>query len=951
MRVLISGTTGWIGGELAKKLVAEGSTVSGVGRRPTVIDGVESLQVDIMSNDSCKQISERKYDVAVHLAGSLGWCTLEQAVDINIAGTRRFVQAAIDSGAKRIVVASSVATIGTQAPTHPPSKLPMKPDHKFEGGPWSYAFSKYSVEQLIRYMASDPAYKGIDFVLVRVGATVTDPPEIRHFDGIVNGKEVSWLVDPAACIPKPYTAAEPKVFPEDALCAVALSDQVSCLLSAVKAPLKEGVRTVACVAPKVYASDTVPELMRSWYGEEAASRIDMSYYEQPGHERDPIYDLDVGRQELGWEPKLDLLQSRPEALAAIEAKMAARAKAKADAAAAAPPMKPVNVVVVKRVPKESEEQWLRMANELAEATWKEDGCLQYEFVRGDADTFIIVEKWTSMTHLEAHFATPHFVKLVPAMDAISTTVSIDKCSDALAVNRAPRTTRILVLFDSNSTSTQQMAELVAEGARQLNHMDVRIRCVPGPDNHWDCKDVRQAYIPANFGDVLWADGVACGSPTNLGCISWRMKKFWDDMSQAGFWSRLDGKIGCSFSSVGGEAGGAELVNMAMNSIMMNYGFACFGVTDYVSFKNTLHYGAAVAKAPREEADKMACRRLGRRLAEFTGFYISHRPETHPNVASKAVDYNFWKGPIPPRSADPADLLKLNLMRFDGPVECEMLSAKALDSLPVYPATLPTDSAGKLVAGPGSGSASGGAMKLALVYTKMEDYVHGSTAAAASFVSELLTAKGWRTVVTDDAAAIEKPTAEAYDLIVLVNNSGKIFNPECEALTDHLANGRPVLGVHAALACFLDGVDAVGATPMNATCPLIRQVFGAHFLNHPPPQDGTVKMHREAGDFWRAKDMLGCIPDTFTHHDEFFNFSCNPVAEFGVTPLASVDESTYTGGTMGEQHPIVWCREYGDKNAKIFYCGLGHFSSEYTATGEKKFVAQFLRAGLKYLTGQ
>jgi NAD(P)H dehydrogenase (quinone) len=46
--------------------------------------------------------------------------------------------------------------------------------------------------------------------------------------------------------------------------------------------------------------------------------------------------------------------------------------------------------------------------------------------------------------------------------------------------------------------------------------------------------------------------------------------------------------------------------MAMMTVMMNYGFLVFGVTDYVEKQFTLHYGAVMAGEPREEKEKEAC---------------------------------------------------------------------------------------------------------------------------------------------------------------------------------------------------------------------------------------------------------------------------------------------------------------------------------------------------------
>ena len=127
---------------------------------------------------------------------------------------------------------------------------------------------------------------------------------------------------------------------------------------------------------------------------------------------------------------------------------------------------------------------------------------------------------------------------------------------------------------------------------------------------------------------------------------------------------VDGKIACSFSSQGGNAGGGELANMAMNVILMNFGFTVFGITDYVSFKHTLHYGAVCTKAPRDEMDRMCCIREGVRLAEFVGLYLLGRQELHPLRASKAVDAQKWGNPgIPLRSATLDELVEINRRRF------------------------------------------------------------------------------------------------------------------------------------------------------------------------------------------------------------------------------------------------------------------------------------------------
>lgn len=172
--------------------------------------------------------------------------------------------------------------------------------------------------------------------------------------------------------------------------------------------------------------------------------------------------------------------------------------------------------------------------------------------------------------------------------------------------------RILVLFDSKSGNVARMAERVAEGARQVSDTEVRIRSVD----------------EAAADDVLWCDGMAVGSPTNMGILSWRMKRFWDE-TMGPHWMAVDGKIACAFSSAGGWGGGMELACQSLLTVLMNFGFLVFGVTDYAGKKMTLHYGAVAAKEPREEETQEACRILGRRLAEWTAVMIHGRQEEHP----------------------------------------------------------------------------------------------------------------------------------------------------------------------------------------------------------------------------------------------------------------------------------------------------------------------------------
>jgi NAD(P)H dehydrogenase (quinone) len=107
-----------------------------------------------------------------------------------------------------------------------------------------------------------------------------------------------------------------------------------------------------------------------------------------------------------------------------------------------------------------------------------------------------------------------------------------------------------------------------------------------------------------------------------------MKQWWDQQPIEN-WGKRDGKIGCVFSSAGAWGGGQEWTCMTLLSILMNYGFLVFGLTDYTGVKFSAHYGAIAAGSPSEDREQAACRRLGLRLSEWVASLIDGRKEHHP----------------------------------------------------------------------------------------------------------------------------------------------------------------------------------------------------------------------------------------------------------------------------------------------------------------------------------
>jgi NAD(P)H dehydrogenase (quinone) len=154
--------------------------------------------------------------------------------------------------------------------------------------------------------------------------------------------------------------------------------------------------------------------------------------------------------------------------------------------------------------------------------------------------------------------------------------------------------KILVVYDTKSGNTKLMAEAVARGAGSQPGVEVTLKHVDD----------------AQSSDLFEHDGIAVGSPTWCGGLSWKLKKFFDQSTCV--WGKVEDKVGCAFSTSGGLGGGNEMTCLSILSVLLNYGMLVFGVTDYAAPGITAHYGAVAVQKPTED-ELASCRILGAKL--------------------------------------------------------------------------------------------------------------------------------------------------------------------------------------------------------------------------------------------------------------------------------------------------------------------------------------------------
>jgi dihydroflavonol-4-reductase len=123
--ILVTGATGFFGGNLARRLVERGERVRVTvrhGRRPVALAGLtyESVEADLRDDQALARAARGCRQV-YHAAASITFWYRNQARfdevrDVNVGGTRRLLRAAADAGVERVVHVSTVDAIGLPPP-------------------------------------------------------------------------------------------------------------------------------------------------------------------------------------------------------------------------------------------------------------------------------------------------------------------------------------------------------------------------------------------------------------------------------------------------------------------------------------------------------------------------------------------------------------------------------------------------------------------------------------------------------------------------------------------------------------------------------------------------------------------------------------------------------------------------------------------------------------------
>jgi cytochrome c len=212
----------------------------------------------------------------------------------------------------------------------------------------------------------------------------------------------------------------------------------------------------------------------------------------------------------------------------------------------------------------------------------------------------------------------------------------------------------------------------------------------------------------------------------------------------------------------------------------------------------------------------------------------------------------------------------------------------------------------------------------LVYSKTAGFRHDSIPDGIAAIRRLGAERGFAVEATEDSAVFEDARLAPYAAVVFLCTTGDVLEEgQQAAFQRYIEKGRGFVGVHSAADTEYDW-------------PWYGGLVGAYFKSHPAVQPATIRIADSVHPSTRG------LPTLWDRADEWYNFQSNPRERVHV--LAALDETTYSGGEMGSDHPIAWCRFYD--GGRSWYTALGHTRESYA---EPLFLEHLL-GGIQFAAG-
>ncbi len=195
----------------------------------------------------------------------------------------------------------------------------------------------------------------------------------------------------------------------------------------------------------------------------------------------------------------------------------------------------------------------------------------------------------------------------------------------------------------------------------------------------------------------------------------------------------------------------------------------------------------------------------------------------------------------------------------------------------------------------------------LVFSKTAGFRHDSIPAGIAAMRQLGLENNFDVHATEEAAIFSSDSLAKFRVVIFFNTSGDVLNsPQQAALQNFIRAGGGFVGIHS-------------ASDTEYNWPWYGELVGAYFESHPKIQKAAVMV----ADTMHVSTAH--LPRIWVREDEWYNFHAHPAGRVNV--LLRLDESSYSGGNMGGDHPLAWYHEFDDGRA--WYTAMGHTIESYS----------------------
>jgi cytochrome c len=190
-------------------------------------------------------------------------------------------------------------------------------------------------------------------------------------------------------------------------------------------------------------------------------------------------------------------------------------------------------------------------------------------------------------------------------------------------------------------------------------------------------------------------------------------------------------------------------------------------------------------------------------------------------------------------------------------------------------------------------------------------------AGVKAIRDLGRSGGFSVVAATDPELFHADSLARFRAVVFLNTGAAdvLSDAQQAAFEDYFSAGGGFLGVGSAIETEPDW-------------PFLTDLLGTRATGQSALAEATIKVAD------RVHEASKSLPQYWTRTDRWYNFADNVRGESHV--LATVDESTYSGGTNGFDHPIAWCKDY--QGGRSFYTAGGNTAASFSEPAFRAHLA-------------